>query len=300
MKKILTLSIFLLILIPLFSVVTIPENVPDNIKEALKKNIDGREECDVSMTDFNISEDEIVSFVLSLDGKELKFSSPLNIVEDEIKSLLYYEDSLYSDGAIIEPINGSSYLLRGDEKYRKGGVIRVKDSFGKTQGIFNISKCIDEGALLTPFYLKSPLPGMRGEKSLAFGLSAKYMSTLKGGVQSVALSFSEMQLIYPLVPMVSMYIDFNQFGVQGIYGGLGIKTNLAFAFLFPKSPYLIRNMTLSAGVVVLFGYRKGFSFDARYFIDLDTYFTSFLSLNVGVTRSAMGYTMLSVGIGGRI
>ena len=221
-------------------------------------------------------------------------------IEDEILSLLFYEEELLAPGLRLDYIHRGSYSFLSDDYYRRGTRFRAVDADGNLRGIFEVSDSYPGAYVLSPVYLDDPFPGISLESegewtmfsSAAMGFSFPAVD-LTG-----SLSFGRTDLIYPFVPLASFLFRYEN-GAMYWYGGLGIEAFIDMHRIFPSVSFtLIEEGRIGADASILLGYGPaGFDWKGRFSVFYEHRATSSFFWRIGY-ENLQGTHMLMIGLGG--
>lgn len=272
MRKLLLVSLLLMILSPLaashiISDGTLPDDVLSSLSVSVGKETWGRGDLIAEASSYREEhfDDDLIlaSFMLSYGEKEvlLEFSGSgradlLESLEREIHNLLFYEESLYSDGDIILGYAlPASYSVSDDLGLRRGTRLNAIDSLGKTRAVFEVEETFPSATVLEPLYLDVPYPGMTLEKAGAWRVSASAATGFDFSSPDILsmVSIGRTDLIYPFVPIISAAYRYSD-GKNYAYGGIGIEAYLDIWRIFPDVSFtLLEEGRIGANASVLLG-----------------------------------------------
>ena len=255
---------------------SIPEDVLGELARAVGEATYGRGDIDFNASSY-VEEDfedgnTRASFLLSFSGKEVLVEfygdgreNLLSSLDESVRSILFYEESLYSDsGFTLGYVLDSSYSLLSESSIRRGTRLRAVDNLGRTRGLFEVSDNYSGAVTLEPVYLDDPYPGMRldpeGEWKLSGSLSTGFNFSSPELFGMISLGRSD--LIYPFVPIVSFAYRYSG-GQSDVYGGIGLEAYMNLSRLFPSVNFtLLQEGRIGGSVSVLVGGGTG-GFDWR-------------------------------------
>ena len=289
---------------------------PDYALAAIGRAVDegtrGRGNLDITVTGYSETDDYFPqmlysSFTIGYSGRSVVINAVGHdreelaaAIEDEILSLLFYEEELLAPGLRLDYIHRGSYSFLSDDYYRRGTRFRAVDADGNLRGIFEVSDSYPGAYVLSPVYLDDPFPGISLESegewtmfsSAAMGFSFPAVD-LTG-----SLSFGRTDLIYPFVPLASFLFRYEN-GAMYWYGGLGIEAFIDMHRIFPSVSFtLIEEGRIGADASILLGYGPaGFDWKGRFSVFYEHRATSSFFWRIGY-ENLQGTHMLMIGLGG--
>lgn len=317
MRKLIAVFLIIVSVSALYaSTVTPDDSFPDYALAAIGRSVDastrGRGDLDVRVSSY--SEDDgyfpdmlyasftveygDVSTVINAVGHDTDELS--DAIEDEIHSLLFYEESLISPGLRLDYIHRGSYSFLSDGYFRKGTRFSAIDSDGRIRGVFEVSDSYPGAYVLSPVYLEDPFPGIslesEGEWTM-FGSTAMGFAFPRIDLTG-SLSFGRTDLIYPFVPLISFLFRYDNGGMYW-YGGLGMEAFLDIHRIFPSVSFtLIEEGRIGADASILLGYGpSGFDWKGRFSIFYEHRAASSFFWRIGY-ENLQGSHMLMIGMGG--
>lgn len=294
------LFIFMLIM-PLFSITLSFDNtIPDTEKVLLTEYVESavaeRKDIEIKLSSYSFF-DDIVSLSVEYCGKSESIICPRSLLKGEIEALFFYEEELYQEGEILDYYYNSTFSSTSLKNRKKGYVYSLSDGEGEKEALLISSANYDSGVFFKPIFLSSPKPGMKLERSNDYFFSLRLFSSLYRDVLGASFSIYNTSLIYPLYPVLGFLVT-NNYGKNGYYGILGLKSEFNFAQIWP-SVKIIRNMSLSAECDINIGSDGGFDYFASYFVSLNIYLSSHFSLGIGYNYQE-GKSCGSISLGGHI
>ncbi len=298
MKRITALLLICFMVLPLFSSVTIEGEVSADLSEKLtsctEKALGDRRELDVVISDVR-EDDDAISFTVSYDGKSKEIETEREYLEKDIKSLFYYEESLFEDDARLDYIYNNSFSSITVGKAGRGTNWAVIGTSGKTEALLRTTEVYDGVIVMRPYFLSSPLPGMRMKRINDFSLSLKAFSTLTLKRFGASLSLSLSSVCYPLIPFIQAAVLRDAYGVFSYYALLGISASFNLSSVWPDIP-LIRNISFSGEVAFGGVYSTSLTYGAEWAFDCTYTFSRIFSISLGlVNYSGVNYYSLSLG-----
>ena len=301
MKRITALLLICFMVLPLFSSVVIEGEVSEDLREKLtlcvEKALGDRKELETVISNVR-EEDRALSFTVSYDGKSKEIETEREYLDEDMKSLFYYEESLFEDGERVDYIYNNSFSSVTAGKARKGTNWAVIGTSGKTEALLRTTEVYDGVIVMRPYFLSSPLPGMRVKKINDFSLSLKAFSTLTLKNYGASLSLSVTSVSYPIIPFIQVAVLRNASGVFSYYALLGINASFYLSSVWPDIP-LIRNLSLSAEASLGGIYSTSFSWGAEWAFDCTYTFSRIFSLSLGLVNYS-GENYFSLTLGGKL
>ncbi len=299
MKKILSLLVVFISILPLFSSVVFSEDVPEDVRSQLEAAIvaavGDRSETEVSVDKYEIDEG-VVSITLSFSEKSIILKAPEGDIESEITALFYYEESLMEEGARLDYIYKESFSSISLENAKRGQNYALLGKSGKTEALFTAGGVYEEAVTLRPYWLSSPLPGMRLERINGFSLSMRAFSNTKFTSYGTSLSLYYSTFTYPLVPFIEAAVIYD--GSFGCVVSGGFSSSFSLASVWPDIP-IVRNLSVEGQAAL--GWRFGSSpaLSSEALVALKWAFSRVFSLSLGVVNySGTNYVLL--GCGGKL
>ena len=314
------LSIAILLLIPSIlhaSSVTFDASVPEYaasaISSAVERWTEGRGDIEVAIDGYSEDDDlfegrTLASFRARSGGAEYTISAVgkgeegiAEAIGDEIRNILFYEDSLMSRGMRLDYVYRGYCSFLTDEYFRRGTRLRAVDGNGRTRGLFEVAERYDGAVLLEPVYLSSPVPGLRLEEygEWTASLSGSLGFDFPSPSFEVTASAGRSDIIYPFTPFLS-FTYLMSGGSQYIYGGAGLNASLDLWRIFPTAGFtLVEEGRIGADASILLGAGpEGFDWDARYSVYYEHAPLPSFFWRIGYTN-IKGIHMLTLGGGGR-
>lgn len=297
MKKFLSLLILFILFIPLYASVSFSGDVDDylriKIEEALLKAVGDRREIDVIISDLSVDEDTL-SFTVSYGEKRVLINTTMENLEEEIDSLFYYEEDFFEEGSVIDYIYGESFSSVTLTSARRGQNYAVVGTSGKTEALMRVESVYDGAVSFRPYYLSSPLPGMKIERINDFNLTLRAFSSFKFDTYGLSLSFAVSSLIYPMIPFVQIAGTLGNGGMS-IYALIGLKGEFNLASVWPGIP-VIRNFTFSGEFSFGGLYNGTIKYAGEFALECTYMFNRVFSLTAGlVNYGGTNYMALSCG-----
>lgn len=249
---------------PLFSAVIFSDDVPEDVREELtsqiEKAVGDRSEIGVTVENY-LLEDSILSLTLSFSGKSIPVKAPLDEINGELKALFYYEESLMEEGARLDYIYKESFSSITLEGASKGQNYALKGKSGRTEALFTVSGVYDEAVTLRPYYLSSPLPGMKLERINDFSLSLRVFSNSAFTSYGTSLSLYYSTFLYPLVPFVETAVIYD--GSISCVLSAGLSASFSLASVWPDI-LIVKNLSVEGQFALggRFGGKSGLSSEA--------------------------------------
>lgn len=299
MKKILSLLVVFISILPLFSSVVFSEDVPEDVRSQLEAAIvtavGDRSETEVSVEKYEI-DDGVVSITLSFSEKSIIIKAPEGDIESEIRALFYYEESLMEEGARLDYIYKESFSSISLENAKRGQNYALIGESGKTEALFTASGVYEEAVTLRPYWLSSPLPGMRLERINGFSLSMRAFSNTKFTSWGASLSLYYSTFTYPLVPFIEAAVIYD--GSFGCVVSGGFSSSFSLASVWPETP-VVRNLSVEGQAAL--GWRFGSSpaLSSEALVALKWAFSRVFSLSLGVVNYS-GTNYILLGCGGKL
>lgn len=299
MKKILSLLVVFISILPLFSSVVFSEDVPEDVRTQLEAAIvtavGDRSETEVSVEKYEI-DDGVVSLTLSFSEKSIILKAPEGDIESEITALFYYEESLMEEGARLDYIYKESFSSISLEGAKRGQNYALLGKSGKTEALFTADGVYEEAVTLRPYWLSSPLPGMRLERINGFSLTMRAFSNTKFTSRGASLSLYYSTFTYPLVPFIEAAVIYD--GSFGCVISAGLSSSFSLASVWPETP-VVRNLSVEgqAGLGWRFGSSPALSSEAL--VALKWAFSRVFSLSLGVVNYS-GTNYILLGCGGKL
>ncbi len=295
-KLIAFISIFILSF-SLFATVSFSSDVSDDLRARIEKYtreaVGDREELDIVYSDIT-EVDNTVSLTVSFCDKSVRIETLYENLDKEIDSLFFYEENLFEEGPVLDYIYKDSFSSISLVGARRGQNYRIAGTSGKTEGLLRVENVYDGAVAFRPYYLSSPLPGMRLERINDFSLSLKLFSNLSFTSYGGSLSFDCSSLIYPLIPFARFALV-RYSGLNFYYALLGLRAEFNLASVWSDIP-VIRNFTFSGEFSLGAEYRYKLSYAAQYGLDCTYMFNRVFSLSVGfVNYGRVNYLSLSFG-----
>lgn len=299
MKKILSLAVVFIAIMPLFSSVIFSESVPEDVRseleEAIVTAVGDRRETEVLVEKYGI-EEGVVSLTLSFSEKSVTLKAPEPDLESEIKALFYYEESLMEDGARLDYIYKESFSSITLADAKMGQNYALIGESGKTEALFTAGGVYEEAVTLRPYYLSSPLPGMRLERINGLSLSMRAFSNTKFTSYGTSLSLYYSTFTYPLVPFIEAAVIYD--GSFCYIVSAGLSASFYLASVWPETP-VVRNLSVEGQAAL--GWRIGVkpAFSSEALCALRWTFSRVFSISIGVVNySGTNYFLL--GCGGKL
>ncbi len=299
MKKILSLVVIFVVIMPLFSSVVFSEDVPDPVREALESMVEtavgDRRDIEVGVEKYE-TEEGVVSLTLSFSDKSISIKAPASDLESEIRALFYYEESLMAEGARLDYIYKESFSSISLDGAKRGQNYALIGESGKTEALFSASGVYEEAVTLRPYWLSSPLPGMRIERINDFSLSIRAFSNVKFTSYGTSLSLYYSTFTYPLVPFIEAAVIYD--GSFGCVISAGLGASFSFASVWPDAE-LMRNLSIEGQAAL--GCRIGAeaSLSSEALVALRWTFSRVFSLTAGVVNYS-GTNYILLGFGGKL
>ncbi len=298
MKRITALLLICFMVLPLFSSLSIEGDMSDDLREKLtsctEKALGDRRELDVLISDVR-EDDDAISFTVSYDGKSKEIETNREYLEKDIKSLFYYEESLFEEGARLDYIYNNSFSSVTAGKARRGTNWAVIGTSGKTEALLRTTEVYDGVIVMRPYFLSNPLPGMRVKRINDFSLSLKAFSTLTLKRYGASLSLSLSSVCYPIIPFIQGAVLRNAYGVFSYYGLVGISASFNLSSVWPDIP-VIRNISFSGEAAFGGVYSTSLTYGAEWAFDCTYTFSRIFSLSLGlVNYSGVNYYSLTLG-----
>lgn len=299
MKKILSLIVVFFSILPLFSSVVFSEDVPEDVRSQLEAAIEAavgdRNETEVSVEKYEI-DDGVVSLTLSFSGKSIAVKAPEDDIESEIKALFYYEESLMEEGARLDYIYKESFSSISLEGAKRGQNYALLGESGKTEALFVANGVYEEAVTLRPYYLSSPLPGMRIERINGFSLSMRAFSNTKFSSYGTSLTLYYSTFTYPLVPFIEAAVIYD--GSFGCVVSAGLSSSFSLSSVWPDTP-VVRNLSVEGQAAL--GWRSGAkpAISSEALFALRWTFSRVFSVSLGVVNYS-GTNYILLGCGGKL
>lgn len=316
MRRILTALLIILLPALYASTITPDDSFPDYALAAIGRAVDestaGRGNLDVSISGYSVDDSYFhnmlyATFTLSYNGNENIINAVGHdtaelsaAIEDEIYSLLYYEESLIAPGLRLDYIHRGNFSFLSDSHYRRGTRFNAVDTDGRTRGVFEISDSYPGVYVLSPVYLDEPFPGisLESEGEWTMFSSAAMGFSFPAIDMTASLSFGRTDLIYPFVPLVSFLFRYDN-GAMYWYGGIGIEAFIDIHRIFPSVEFtLIEEGRIGADAAILLGGGPdGFDWKGRFSVFYEHRATSSFFWRIGY-ENIQGEHMLMIGLGG--
>lgn len=299
MKKILSLLVVFISILPLFSSVVFSEDVPEDVRSQLEAAIvtavGDRNETEVSVEKYEIDEG-VVSITLSFPEKSIIIKAPEDDIESEIRALFYYEESLMEEGARLDYIYKESFSSISLEGAKRGQNYALLGESGKTEALFTVSAVYEEAVTLRPYWLSSPLPGMRIERINGFSLTMRAFSNTKFTSYGTSLSLYYSTFTYPLVPFIEVAVIYD--GSFGCVVSAGLSASFSLSSVWPDTP-VIRNLSVEGQAAL--GWRTGVkpAISSEALLALRWTFSRVFSVSLGVVNYS-GTNHILLGCGGKL
>lgn len=296
-KKLIAFVSLFIFSFSLFASVSFSSDVSDElcsmIEEYTRNAVGDRKELDIVYSDIT-EEDGTISLTVSFADKTVRIETLIENLDDEIDSLFFYEENLYEDGAVLDYIYKDSFSSVSLSGARPGQNYRVSGTSGKSEGLLRVESVYDEAVSLRPYYLSSPLPGMKLERISDLSLSLKLFSNLRFTSYGGSISLDYSSLIYPLIPFMKFSLV-RYSGLNFYYALLGLRAEFNLASVWADIP-VVRNFSFSGEFSLGAEYRYKLSWAAQYGLDCTYMFNRVFSLSVGVVNyGRVNYISLSFG-----
>ncbi len=289
-----------------------PADAAAAIGVSLERNTEGRGSIDFTASGYSEDTERFpgqihASFDISYGEKSYTINAVgtergalLAEIDQEITSMLYYEEMLLSPGPRLDYVYQSSYSMLGDEHYRNGTRFRGIDSNGRIRGIFEVSGRYEGVTVLDPVYLDRPFPGIGLEDDGEWTAFSTFSMGFRFPAIDMVGSFSigRTDLIFPFIPLISVvyrYLD----GESYVYGGIGLEAYANLSRMFPSVEFtLIQEGRIGADASILLGGGpSGFDWKGRFSIFYEHRATSHFYWRIGY-ENFHGEHMLTLGVGG--
>ncbi|MBQ0072112.1 MAG: hypothetical protein KBS81_09730, partial [Spirochaetales bacterium] len=110
------------------------------LRRSLAENLRGRG-LDAAVDEFVLDESgRLASFSIVLGEKRLVSSVPVERLEEEIRNMLFYEESLKMEGETLDYVWDTSFSFLPDESYQEGETLRLVDTENAVRGLFYVDK----------------------------------------------------------------------------------------------------------------------------------------------------------------
>ncbi len=302
MKKITVFLSLVFFILPLSASITIRSDIDENLharlENAVVDAVGDRNFPDIVIEDV-VSEGDYVRFTAVVGDRSFSFISPSDMLEEEIASLFFYEESLFSDGERLDYIYGSSFSSVTLEQAHTGENYRVYGASGKTEALMKVTSIHGEAVVFTPYYSSHPLPGMKIGRISDISLLLKFFSGMKFTSYGLSFAASSSKYLYPLSPLleVSLMRSGNAFHAL-LHAGLSAE--FCFSSVWPDVPVL-RNLRLtgSAGAGGRCSQEGDFSLSSMFSLDLTLSVSRFVSVSVGLA-GYNGENCVSLSVGGKL
>lgn len=301
MKRITAFLLISFILLPLFSSVTIEGEISSDLKDRLvsyvEKAIGDRREIDVVISEVVKGEDEL-TFTVSYNDVTKEIKTREEYLEEDILSLFYYEESLFEEGERLDYIYKNSFSSVTATKARKGSNWVVIGSSGKSEALLRTTEVYEDVIVMRPYFLSSPLPGMKIKRINDSSLSLKAFSTLTFLRYGASLSLSYSSICYPFIPFIQVAAVRNTSGVFSYYALIGVSASFALSSVWPDIP-VIRNLSFKGEAALGALYSTSLSYGAEWGFECTYTFTRVLSLSLGLVNYS-GVNYFSLALGGKL
>ena len=265
------------------STVEFDESVPGNIASVISESVDrwteGRGDIQVSVSgyseDTELFEGRIfASFTAVSGGAEYEIRAVgagrdgiEEAIGNEIRNILFYEDSFMADSPRLDYIYRGSYSFLSDAYFRRGTRLSAVDGNGRTRGLFEVAERYDGSVMLEPVYLSSPVPGLSLVQSGEWtaSVSASMGFSFPSPAFELTASIGRSDLIYPFMPLIS-FTYMMKGNASYYYGGIGLGASLNLWRIFPAFSFtLIEDGRIGADASILLGAGPdGFDWRGRY------------------------------------
>ncbi len=296
-KKLIAFISLFIFSFSLFASVSFSSDVSDELRSRLEEYtrnaVGDRKELDIVYSDIT-EEDGTISLTVSFADKTVRIETLIENLDDEIDSLFFYEENLYEEGAVLDYIYKDSFSSVSLSGARPGQNYRVSGTSGKSEGLLRVESVYDEAVSLRPYYLSSPLPGMKLERISDLSLSLRLFSNLSFTSYGGSVSLDCSSFIYPLIPFMKLSLV-RYSGLNFYYALLGLRAEFNLASVWADIP-VVRNFSFSGEFSLGAEYRYKLSWAAQYGLDCTYMFNRVFSLSVGVVNyGRVNYISLSFG-----
>ncbi len=299
MKKFLCFLILLIALIPLFSSVVFSSDIPDDVQKRLEKAIveavGDREETEVTADSYS-SSDDVLSFTLSYSGKSVNVTTPSEYLESEIKAVFFYDETLFCEGERLDYIYRSSFSSVTLDGARRGQNYALRGNSGKTEALFIVDRVYEDAVTLKPYFLSSPLPGMKLERINDFSLSLRALSSFRFTGFGGSLSLYYSTFCYPVTPFVSIAVIMD--GKTAYHIDAGLSASFSLSSVWPAVP-VVKNLSIEGEFALGAAYNGSFGLSSEYGLALRWTFSRVFSAAVGITGYS-GNDYISLTVGGKL
>lgn len=284
---------------PLFSSIVFSSDVPDDVRKRLETTIDdaigGRREIEVTVEDY-ATEDDVLSFTLSYCGKSVAVTVPSEYLSQEINSIFFYDEALFEEEPRLDYIYRESFSSVTLPLAKRGEQYALVASSGKTEALFTVDCVYEDAVTLKPFFLSSPLPGMKLERISDFFLSLRALSSFRFDSFGASLSLYWSTLCYPVTPFVNAAVIWR--GGPAMHLCLGLSASFSFASVWPEVTF-VRNLRAEGEFAFGLMYDGKWGISSEYAATLTWTVSRFFSLSAGVVNYA-GTNFISLSLGGKL
>ncbi len=286
-------------MIPLFSSVVFSSDIPDDVRNRLEKAIaealGDRKETEVTVEGYS-SADDVLSFTLSYSGKIVNVVTPPGYLEDEIKAVFYYDETLFSEGERLDYIYRSSFSSVTLPGAKRGQNYALRGESGKTEALFTVDRVYEDAVTLKPYFLSSPLPGMKLERINDFSLSLRALSSFTFRSFGSSLSLYYSTFCYPVTPFVSIAVIRD--GKMAYHIDAGLSASFSLSSVWPAVP-VVKNLSVEGEFGLGAEYSGSFGLSSEYGLTINWTFSRVFSVAVGITGYS-GNNYLSLTVGGKL
>lgn len=291
---------------------TFPDDIIAGIGASLDSCTEGRGDLDFTLSAYSEDEETFpgrihASFDIAYGDKSYTVNAEgtdraglLAQIDEEIHSMLYYEELLLAPGLRLDYIYQSSYSVLSDQAFSNGSRFRAVDSDGDIRGIFDVSGRYDGVTILDPVYLDHPFPGISLEPDGAWTAYGTASMGFRFPTVDVvgSVTVGKLDWIFPFIPTISFvyrYLD----GVSYMYGGIGLAAVLNLNRIFPSVEFtLIQEGRIGADASLLLGGSTlGFDWKGRFSVFYEHRATPYFYWRIGY-ENFQGEHMLMIGMGG--
>ncbi len=314
MKRFLLFLLVATSLASAFGAITYDSSVPDaliaSFDREYKRAIDGRDEIDIAITDYEEENIEEGIYLIAkykageaevrLEGFGEAIADAYSSIAGSLYSMLYYNKELYSnESMILDYAYNGSYSAKATG-FRRGQRLALYDSSDKIRGIFLISDHYNDYDNLKPLYINKALPGMKLKRVSSFDWNLDYSLSLPIEEHYLSFSAGNTSWIYPFRPFIIASFSIDQlYRTYGVYGGIGLSAKASLSSMIPFSFTLIEEGSIGADASLLFNF-----IDRRFYGSYSIYYEhrafSFLSWRIGYNFTPSSFKAITIGLGGNL
>lgn len=313
MKRLSLILAFMISIPWLFAAVVFPDTVPEDSRRAIEESLgrisEGRIDAGFSVASYSeesIDDTFASSFVIQHEERSIRIEAFgrgrkafLEDIDKGIQDAFFYiSEPGSADVPTLDYIYRDSYSSITLGSMRPGKRVAAVDLDGRTRGVFEAGSSYDDAVLLSPLYLNKPFPGMRLENRGSWMVDGSVSASIPFGSFEACISLGRTDLIYPLVPIISVSASYSS-GYFSIFGGVGIEGYLSLSRVFRTSFTLIEEGRIGARALILAGYSKGgFAISSEYSLFYEHRALPFFFYRLGYQYRMEGKHGFMVSLGG--